>query len=409
MLSSIDNTSNDKVKLNRFEKIILFLYAMYFIMNPFYLWSSGLPQIADFLLIISMILYLFSLRFKLSIGKHQKSLLMMGLLFVVWIILVNSVWMLKLQVTDRFILSTLFFIYNYMVFLYTMLLANKYGEYLVKIIYAAVIISLIIQLIMYFSQGGFVGGRQTGSFNNPNQLGYYALLMMSFLMFSSSRINVKIRWHLFAIFTSIIFVFSSLSKAAILSGIGLLVFYIFANSSNRRFKKKIIIVALILSVIAGIIYSTTNIIQDNQLINSVQRRIDGIGNDSDDSLEGRGYYRIYEYPEYWLFGAGEGMYSRFRHQSMEFHSTLGNIQLSYGIIGTLLFISIMIMALKRDKYKSWYILVFVMAYGLTHNGIRNSLLWILLALMTFNIKEQRINGFKKTQYSDNRNKFCSTK
>lgn len=395
MLSSIDNTSNDKVKLNRFEKIILFLYAMYFIMNPFYLWSSGLPQIADFLLIISMILYLFSLRFKLSIGKHQKSLLMMGLLFVVWIILVNSVWMLKLQVTDRFILSTLFFIYNYMVFLYTMLLANKYSEYLVKIIYAAVIISLIIQLIMYFSQGGFTGGRQTGSYNNPNQLGYYALLMMSFLIFSSNRINLKIRWYLLAIFASVVFLFSSLSKAAILSGIGLIVLYVFTSNTNKKLKKKIIVSVLIISAITGIVYSTTNIIQDNQLLNSVQRRIDSIGNDSDDSLEGRGYYRIYEYPEYWLFGAGEGVYSRFKHQRMEFHSTLGNIQVSYGIFGTMLFSAIMITALKRNKYESWYILVFLMAYGLTHNGIRNSLLWIFLALMTIKTKEQEINEIQK--------------
>ena len=134
-------------------------------------------------------------------------------------------------------------------------------------------------------------------------------------------------------------------------------------------------------MLSVVIYNTTQIIQNNSLINSVQRRIQNIGKDSDDNLEGRGYYRIYEYPEYWLFGAGEGEYSRFRYGEIEFHSTLGNIQVSYGLVGILLFINLMRLALKNDRYRSWYILFMIMLYGLTHNGIRNSLFWILLALM----------------------------
>jgi hypothetical protein len=41
-------------------------------------------------------------------------------------------------------------------------------------------------------------------------------------------------------------------------------------------------------------------------------------------------------------------------------------------------------ALYKDAFQSWYIIAFIMAYGLTHNGIRNSFFWILLALIAVN-------------------------
>jgi hypothetical protein len=105
-----------------------------------------------------------------------------------------------------------------------------------------------------------------------------------------------------------------------------------------------------------------------------------IGHDSDDSLEGRGYDRIWKHPEYWIFGAGEGEYYRFG-VGMEFHSTLGNLQVSYGILGLGLFLIMLFLIMRHDRYQNAYIILFLMMYGLTHNGIRNTLLWILLGLL----------------------------
>lgn len=95
----------------------------------------------------------------------------------------------------------------------------------------------------------------------------------------------------------------------------------------------------------------------------------------------RGYYRITEYPEYWILGAGEGAYLERFGRIMEFHSTLGNIQVSYGIIGLILFLKFLYLALKNNKFRDWYILFCILIYGITHNGIRNSLFWIFLALL----------------------------
>jgi len=377
--SNYFNVSKNKYKLK--DKLIFLLYSLYFILKPFYFWKSGLPQISDFILVLLMIVYFISNKFSISFNKRNVVFLKNGLLFVTWIIFVNGIWALRLQTTESFILQTLYYLYNFLTASIVVSLYSQYKEKIIEITYKSVLLSVIIQTVNYFVNGGFSGGRITGSFNNPNQLGYYSLLMIAFLMFISYHLKVSFKWFIIVIILSMILNFASLSKAAIISSLGLVFLYFFSKNKNKSFKRKLILILIFVLLLSVVIYNTTQIIQNNSLINSVQRRIQNIGKDSDDNLEGRGYYRIYEYPEYWLFGAGEGEYSRFRYGEIEFHSTLGNIQVSYGLVGILLFINLMRLALKNDRYRSWYILFMIMLYGLTHNGIRNSLFWILLALM----------------------------
>lgn len=375
------------------DKIVFYLYSLYFILNPFYFWKSGLPQIADFIMVLLMIVYITNSGLKISFNSKSAGFLKTGLFFAIWVIIVNLSWSLFLQ-SDSFIFPTLFYVYNFLVATLVVSLHSQYKEKIIEITYKAVLISVIIQIANFFISGGFAGRRMTASFNNPNQLGYYSLLIISFLIFSSYHKKISMKWFIVGLISSTVLSFASLSKAAIVSFIGLITFFLFSKNQNKRFKRNFIITVLLIFLIIGIVYNTTEIIQDNPLINSVQKRLQSIGNDSDDSLEGRGYDRIFEYPEYWLFGAGEGEFTRFKNQRMEFHSTLGNIQVSYGLVGTVLFIIFMLLALKNDNCKSWYILLSLMTYGLTHNGIRNSLLWILLALM---VSYQKIPHKEKEQ------------
>lgn len=370
-----------QVKYNFKDKLIFLFYSLYFILNPFYLWKSGLPQIADIMLLLLITVYLISNKFKISFHRKNLRFLIVSLSFVLWIAIVNLIWTLRIQTTNSFIIPTLFYIYNFIVITIVVALYDQYNKKIIDITYKAVLVSVIIQMILFIMGGGFSGGRMTASFNNPNQLGYYSLLVLSFLLFISYKLKIRMKWFVLGVLSSMILVFASLSKAAIVSFIGLLFSYFISNKQNKKFKINLIITIVIIFLLVSVIDYHTNVIKDNLLINSVQTRIQGIGSDSDDSLEGRGYDRIFEYPEYWIFGAGEGEYSRFENQRMEFHSTLGNIQVSYGLVGSLIFISTMLVALRNNRYENWYILIFLMAYGLTHNGIRNSLLWILLALI----------------------------
>lgn len=375
---SLFNIKIFNVRLYKIDKIVLFFYAMYYVMNPFYFWRSGLPQIADYLLIISMIIFLFHSKFSFGIKLEQKSLILSGLLFVIWIVVVNLLWLIILKDSSSLILNSLFYLYNFIVFSYTIVLAKKYKNIILATIFVSVIFSLGVQIIYYFF-GTFDGERYIGNFNNPNQLGYYGLIMLSLLIFSFDNINVKFLWFFLGSIISIILILASLSMAAILSGFGLVFIHVFTNQLYRNHKKLSWIIFLFL-LSTFLIFNNADLLKENQLLNSVSQKIENIGLSSDDSLEGRGYYRILDYPQYWLFGAGEGEYSRFIIP-LELHSTLGNIQVSYGLIGSILFLFIIFKSLKINRYESWYIILALLTYGLTHNGIRNSLFWIIIALI----------------------------
>lgn len=363
------------------DKLVFFLYITYFVLKPFYFWSSGLPQISDFVLMFLLLFYTLKVSFRFKICTEANKFLFISLIFVFYIVFVNLIWTLIFSDPDKFILMSIFYIYNFVVIFLVAALYTEYGHKLFDITYKAILLSVCFQIIMYFANGGFSGGRATAGFNNPNQLGYYALLVGSFLMLLSQTLKVKLKWFLVGVVASLILALVSLSKAAILSCIIQVLFYLFSNNRNKKFKLKLITIFIIISIASIYSYIKTDIIDDNHLLQLAGNRINSIGNDSDDSLEGRGYYRIIEFPKYWIFGSGEGLYSRFGIQNMELHSTLGNLQVSYGVVGLFLFLLLIYISLKSSGYHSWYIILTIFAYGLTHNGIRNSMLWILLVLI----------------------------
>lgn len=401
MLHSYKKKISSSHELNTYsnlDKFIFLLYTMYFILKPIYLWSSGLPQISDMILLLLILVYVIKKKFTIVIYFESKKFLMIGMLFVLYVVLINSVWVLILNTADIFIITSLFYVYNFIVVVLVLVLYSDYKEKIIEVTYKATLISVFIQVFMFFVGGGFLGGRMTVGFNNPNQLGYYALLVTTILMFSSKRITVKTEMFVMGLISSLILAAASLSKATIISIVCCVFIFFFTKNENKRFKRNFTIIVVVSAILIIYIYQTTSIIQNNQLFQSVQNRINAVGSDSDDSFAGRGYERITEHPEYWIFGAGEGEFPRLGFGSHELHSTLGNIQVSYGIIGLILFLRFMYLGLKNDKYRSWYIIIVIMTYGLTHNGIRNSLFWILLALIasqnkyTSHMKNQKIIG-----------------
>lgn len=373
------NYSGSKLSL---EKFILFLYFLYFVLSPFYLWKSGYPQVADVILVTLVILYFTSKRLSINLFSGTKRILIVGLFFTIYVFVINFVWIILLQNIDSFLLSSIYYVYNFLVVAVVISLYSDYGETLLKMTYYAVLISVFLQVIVFFSSGGFTGERTVGSFNNPNQLGYYSLLIVSTLMFLSSKINVNIILFSLGILSGILLSLLSLSKATIIAMSFLIILFLIFGSVNCKLKKRLWLILLTTVVIGVFINETTSMIQESELLTSVQNRINGIGQDDDDNPEQRGYTRLTDYPQYWIFGAGEGMYNRFSNFKLEFHSTLGNIQVSYGLIGSILFLTFIFLVLRNDKYRNWYIIIsLLLIYGLTHNGIRNSIFWILLALI----------------------------
>ena len=80
---------------------------------------------------------------------------------------------------------------------------------------------------------------------------------------------------------------------------------------------------------------------------------------------------------------GEGYYERFRGLATgahEIHSSLASIVFCYGIVGALLFFTFAFSVLRGASLRDTLTLVPAIAYGLSHQGLRFTLFWVLLAI-----------------------------
>jgi hypothetical protein len=137
-------------------------------------------------------------------------------------------------------------------------------------------------------------------------------------------------------------------------------------------------------VVAAIFAATYTIAEPMR--DAVDQTIARYESDTSNSfVEERGYDRILKYPEYLLLGAGEGGYQRFRHDSAlgthEIHSSIGTLFFCYGAVGTLLFALFSLTVLRRSGLRMWLLVAPSFAYGMTHQGLRFTLFWVLLAIV----------------------------
>lgn len=390
MINTLDYKDTTK-SLDMFDKFILLLYGGYFILTPFYLWSSGLPQLADFILVLALILYFLKFRFKLMMEKSSKRIMILLVIFLMWVAIINLVWTVLLSY--NLFRPILYYLFNIIIAIGSISLLSNYKERLLQVINKSIIISLVIQFLYFITSGGVGLGRTTLSFNNPNQLGYFGILSAALLIIISNKLKKRSNNLIIGLLISFLLVLVSLSNASIISYLLLVFLYIFSNQTSIKSKRKLIIITSIIMFLVIYIYNNSFIIQENIFFQSLVNRLSQTSEKVDSSLYVRGYDRIVNYPQYLIFGAGEGQNYRFSSSGLELHSTLGNIQFSYGLIGTLLFSGIIFKALYQDKFKHWYLIVSIFIYGLTHNGLRNSMLWIIIALLTTNysIENKSIN------------------
>ena len=381
---------NNEKKL--YDRIILFMFCLYFVLKPFYFWSSGLPQISDGVLLLMIVFYIIKNRFRIRLYRISLKFICTSLGFVLYILSINTVWSLILNGNLEFFTTSAFYLYNFLASLMVLMLHHEYQDVFYKYIYKSILISIFVQLAIYLVSGGFDGTRALAFFNNPNQLGYHNLLMLGFLIMISQRQKLKIWLFISSVIATLILCLSSLSKAAIIAYLGMLVYFLLMKIVTKAFDKKIFIyLSIIMLILSMIYYFNGETITSNKLYASVMYRISTIGSDKDDNLSGRGYGRLTSYPQYLALGSGEGEFLRFGYD-IEFHSTLGNILMSYGIIGLFLYLASTMFAIKNNRCKDAYIVFFIFLYGLTHNGIRNTLLWMLVA--SISVVDNNTNAVK---------------
>jgi len=345
----------------------LLLLSVYFLAKPFYFFPSGGPQIGD-VVVPALLVWLFALGTDAP-GARSLRVLFWCVLFILYALIVNGTWGLLLANSSMFKMP-IFMLFNLGIFVICLLLADRYGDRFFEFVVHAVAAALIAQALLSFVVDNSLK-REVIFFNNPNQLGYWSLLSASIFFVCATRIRVHPYLSAAVAITSLYLVALSLSKAAILASLGL-----FALVYGVRLKKLLLVVPVALAAVFAL--------QGSELYENVAWRIGNIGAQSDDSLGVRGYQMLWEHPQYLLLGAGQGAFERFRglgSTGTEFHSTLGSLLFSYGVVGFGLFSLFMWQIYREAGMYRFAFLAPAFVYGFTHQGLRFSVFWALFALV----------------------------
>ena len=365
-----------------FRTFFMYIFGLYALLSPVYIFHSGLPQPADMLISIAVfpalaILFL----------KHKGPIstpILVGTSFVMITIAINLVNFSifnSLFPSQRFLLSSLYYLYNFIVFIFTAAMFKHYPKQMKKITYVALATIIIIQIphIYLFPDDT---RRMTGTLNNPNQLAYWSLL--SFFMILLIRSGEKLKLFDFILFGCLIYLQTlALSKAGLIT-FTLALFIMPFMPHFTHVGRTVLIIVISITAIFGVfqLEKTLQGLEQLEAVDRVVSRIENIGQENDDSPEARRYDRLWKYPYYTLLGAGEGAYERFNPEKPnEMHSGLGTIFFAYGLTGGFLFLYFIWCVIRKQPW--YYLALFgcVFLYSLPHQNIRFTHFWVLLGML----------------------------
>ena len=261
-----------------------------------------------------------------------------------------------------------FYLFNAYVFGICIHLFLKYRSRFIVVTVWATVAALALQVLGYVIRGPTSGFRESLMFNNANQLGYYALLSATLIAFGYRNGRLPVWLAGGAVSMCVLLSALSLSKAAMLGTV--------AVAAVAVFRRPVLLAAVAVVLLAG-----ARLGDPTALIERVEMRMNDFGRSYDDTPEGRGYSRIAQNPQYLVVGAGEVGHDRHNKDiAGELHSSVGTLVFSYGLVGTVLFCVFLWRALRLVPMSDLVFFVPIFAYGLTHQGIRFRLFWILLAV-----------------------------
>lgn len=358
-----------------------FLLATAIALLPVYLFSSGNVQPAHVVLILFAALML--TRRGLSI--ELWAFLLAGV--SVYSFALESFYVV-MGGSVKYLVNSAFFFYNFFISVTVYSYCRLYGvSSLVPGLVVASAIALLSVVLVGVLPDTVEGSRSTATFNNPNQLGYFSvcILSLTYLLYRHGEIR-----YLYAVFLFSIAVFlsiASLSKAAMIPNL-LVAFWAFKPSSGTlgSSSRKVEFGFLVLwfFVIFIFLFIVAMFYMEGYFDHfAFVDRLQSIGQEGDSSLESRGYFAFVEANTYqFLFGLGSGgVMDVIGH---EVHSTLASVFNTYGIFCFALFfgaLSFWVLRLFRAYGFAGMTCLAgpALLYGITHNGTRFAAFWILFS------------------------------
>lgn len=355
-------------------------------LSPVYLWRSGLPQIADMfflLFLISSTAIAMSCGIRVQISTYVRLLWML----TVWVA-VHTLVMSMLYSDPRFLLHSLFWSYNFLLalFLHTQIIN---GHLSLNFIRAAIGSSISLCLFGVVMNYGSIM-RSTGFFNNPNQLAYFSLLVLCITLYID-RLRIKI--DPFSLFVYSAGVLCILVSASLTAWAALAVLVIGLAFANLHSLKGVIYITFGALVFGGSVVAFDNA-YNGELISNIMHRATMLDGKLDGFEEQRRIDIIFDFPSQLLLGAGEARHFERFGNGLEIHNAFINTAFNYGVFGISLLTLIFISAALRQGFASFFPVLAVGTYNLTHMGLRTTMLWIFLSILFADVEIRRRGRFK---------------
>ena len=363
----------------RRSRLFLWVWIIYILLSPFYIFNSGVPQPAD-IFIFGGILCFFSYAF-LKYTNHDSEnitgVYTFGGIFVGLTISINAVHYFFTP-DLKFILHSMYYLFNFMIFVFAVLLFRQNPKLANKWTYRAVALICFIELIavMFFPDADDY--RASGTFNRSNQLAYWGILTAAIILILKRHEHIKL-FDLLLLGIIGYIEMKALSKAGIIVYAVLIIITFLSPNMTNKMRWVTVFLFVILFVMK--FHTPQNVmlfIQKVETLAAVSDRLGTIGKQADDTPEGRGYDRMIKYPQFLLVGAGEGAHWRFGRQ--ELHSGIATLIFSYSVFGFTLFLMFLGSVFYRLPWHYTAMLIPIFLYGLTHQNVRFSYFWVFLAV-----------------------------
>lgn len=363
-------------------RIITLFTCLGFFLKQFYLSSSGSVQLGDIFLLLGFVLFI-------CYNGHAIYTIDVPIIaFLCGVFFINLIYFINYSETS-FLMKTLFMAYNIVIacILYRKIILSEYFLKWMCITLKAV---LVCQLIMYFAGIGkwlFSNTRYVGTFNDPNQFAFYVISSLLGIYIISNIVGKKanIIWVILALFEIILSASSGVLIGLFVFGIGYL-FYIGEGST----RKKTIIITIYILICAFLLINFKTILEiimqsNNFAIRRIVARVFSENSSSGSFLSSfmadRGLTKAFENPKYFIFGSGDGLWTRFSTtSSSELHSTIISIAFCYGVIPFALFVIWMKRNLWNLRFVYLFAYIALMLECFTLLNHRQPIFWFLIIL-----------------------------
>ncbi|HEU4731764.1 MAG TPA: hypothetical protein VFT22_27900 [Kofleriaceae bacterium] len=382
---SVQEVLHEATRLMR--EPVLLVWSLFVFLIPIYLFSSGLPQPGDLLVIPLVVLALRSWNGRLDRTARRPITTLIA--FTIWVMVVDWGWALLLGNfglvgPDTFLLFPVYYVYNTLVFLIACVLYQRHGARFLWLTLNVVFVSVIFQAAAALVLHRGHAARGIGFFNNPNQLGFFALVSASILALGKRRLGFGMIKTSIGLTACLFLALMSASRAAVIGGA--LLFALTVISNPRR-------IAVVGLVIVGVLAIGGPV---SDALDKTQARLAEQRYPQFSFFQERGYDRILANKEYWLLGAGEGGTGRFASTTLigatEIHSSIGTIFFSYGVVGIALLLAFLLRLVEGAPLRSVLVLLPSLSYTIAHQGLRSTSVWLLFGLFACLKHLQRVRA-----------------